>query len=133
MRDWRLASPWGSLRDGDPDNQDSAFHAGRLNNAMVFCGRFLRGLDRVFSCHLPDRIATKLLDSSEATLPADTFIDSSRLNSPAIVRLSAFKRLEVVLLSFSNCFAVDWIIRRLIGRQRIECRRLLLNPERGIT
>ena len=34
MRDWRLASPWGSLRDGDPDDKDAAFHAGRLNDAL---------------------------------------------------------------------------------------------------
>ena len=35
--------------------------------------------------------------------PADTFTDNSRLYSPAMVRLRAFKRLEMALLSFSNC------------------------------
>jgi len=34
MVDWQRVSNWGSLRDGDPNDSASAFHAGHLNDAL---------------------------------------------------------------------------------------------------
>ena len=34
MRDWKLASSWGSLRRGDPDDPEAAFHAGHINDVL---------------------------------------------------------------------------------------------------
>jgi hypothetical protein len=31
---WLLATPWGSLQDGDPSDPNAPFHAGRLNDAL---------------------------------------------------------------------------------------------------
>src|SRR5258708_2172726 len=34
MNAWKLVSFWGSLRDGDLNSQDAAFHAGHLNDVL---------------------------------------------------------------------------------------------------
>jgi hypothetical protein len=34
MRDWRLASPWGILRSGDPDDPNAGFNAGHVNDVL---------------------------------------------------------------------------------------------------
>jgi hypothetical protein len=34
MSEWRLITNWGSLRSGDPDDRDAAFHAGHVNDVL---------------------------------------------------------------------------------------------------
>lgn len=34
MSDWKLITNWGSLRSGNPDDKDAAFHAGHVNDVL---------------------------------------------------------------------------------------------------
>src|SRR6516164_6573719 len=99
----------------ESDSVHSFLWPGRQDNAVSANAFPFAGLQDVLSPSIltykhplkPEWRVTSLPPPhrSKATLAADTLTESSRLNSPAMVRFSAFNKFDVTLLSFSNCSA----------------------------